>query len=192
MTSIINPFINTCLHARIALHPSQLNNNIYSNLKQNLIRQLDKKCYLDYGYISEIYEILERDSGSVLPEDTQANVEFNIKFSCRLCQPIENTQIICKVHQISDVFIILNRDPIRVIVTTEGDRINKGVFYKDTSDKKIKLLSNNQPLEQDAYVKVTILSKTAYHKDKKILAIGRLDDIASESEIHTYYEASEK
>ena len=56
-----NPFIDTILYTTVVLHPNQLNNNIYSNLKQTLIETLNKKCYKNYGYISEIYEILERD-----------------------------------------------------------------------------------------------------------------------------------
>lgn len=180
-----NPFINTMLYTTIALHPSQLNNQIYSNLKQNLIRTLEKKCYKDYGYICKIYEILERDNGIIVPEDITSSVSFKIKFSCRLCHPLENTQIICKVNQISDTFISLIRDPIHVIVTT--DRINKNIFHHDTNDKKIKMNIGNTVLEPNTFVKVTIVAKTFIHKDRKILAVGILDDVASDNDVENFY-----
>ena len=133
-----NPFIDTMLYATVALHPSQLNNNIYSNLKQNLIEKYERRCYKDYGYICKIYEIIKRDNGILIPEDLNSSAIFKVKFSCRLCHPLENTQIICKVNQTTDLFISLVSEPIHIIVTTDSDRINSSVFYKDQYEKKIK------------------------------------------------------
>lgn len=182
-----NPFIDTMLYTTIVLHPSQLNNNIYSNLKLNLTKTLEKKCYKKYGYISKIYEILERDNGIIVPEDITSSATFKIKFSCRLCHPLENTQVICKVNQTADVFVSLIRDPIHIIVTADGDRINGNIFYKDQYEKKIKIKKTNEVLEPGTFVKATILSKAFTDKDKKILAIGTLDDIATDAEIEKFY-----
>lgn len=182
-----NPFIDTMLYTTVALHPSQLNNNIYSNLKQNLIKMLEKKCYKNYGYISKIYEIIERDGGVIIPEDISSSATFKIKFSCRLCHPLENTQIICKINQTADIFVSLIRDPIHIIVTAEGDRINSNVFYKDPYEKKIKIKKTNEILEPGTFVKATILSKVFTDKDKKVLAIGTLDDIATDEDIEKFY-----
>lgn len=182
-----NPFVDTMLYTTIVLHPSQLDNNIYANLKLNLIKTLEKKCYKNYGYISKIYEILERDNGVIVPEDNTSSVTYKIKFSCRLCHPLENTQIICKVNQTADVFVSLFRDPIHIIATTDGDRINNNVFYKDPYEKKIKIRKTNSVLEPGTFVKATILSKAFTNKDKKILAIGKLDDIATDEEIGKFY-----
>lgn len=177
-----NPFIDTVLYTTVMLHPGQLNNNIYSNLKQNLIKTLERRCYKNYGYISKIYEILERDNGTV-----NNFISFKIKFSCRLCHPLETTQIICRVGQVSDVFISLLRDPIHVIVTTEEDRYNKNKFFKDPQTKKFIIKETGEALEVGSFVKTTILSKGFTDKSKKIRALGTLDDVATEEEIKTFY-----
>lgn len=182
-----NPFIDTMLYTTIILHPSQLDNKIYTNIKQNLIKTLEKKCYKNYGYISKVYEILERSMGIIVPEDNTASVTYKIKFSCRLCHPLENTQIICRVNQTTDVFVSLIREPIHIIATADGDRINGNIFYKDQGDKKIKIKKTNEILEPGTFVKVTILSKKFIDKDRKIIAIGSLDDIATDDELQQYY-----
>jgi DNA-directed RNA polymerase subunit E'/Rpb7 len=182
-----NPFIDTMLYTTVVLHPSQLNNEIYNNLKSNLTKNLEKRCYKKYGYISKIYEILERDNGIIIPEDITSSVLFKIKFSCRLCHPLENTKIICKVNQTTDIFISLVRDPIHVIVTTDEDRINKEIFYKDPHEKKLRIKETNELLQPGTFVIATILTKSFTDKDKKIIALGRLDSIASDKDIEKYY-----
>jgi len=182
-----NPFLDTVLYTTVALHPSQLNNNIYSNLKQNLIKMLEKKCYKNYGYISKIYEILERDNGNIIPEDNDSCAVFKIKFSCRLCHPLENTQIICKVNLPTDIFISLSRSPIHLIVTNDNDRINGNVFFKDPFEKKIKIKKTGEVLETGTFVKATIISKEFTDKDRRIIAMGRLDDIATDEEVEKFY-----
>jgi DNA-directed RNA polymerase subunit E'/Rpb7 len=182
-----NPFIDTILYTTVALHPSQLNNNIYSNLKQNLSNKLEKRCYKNYGYVSKIYEILERTNKNIIPEDNNACGIFNVKFSCRLCHPLENTQIICKVNLSNDVLVSLVRPPIHVIVSTDDDRINHSIFMKDPHEKKIKVKKTGETLEKGMFVKTTILSKKFTDKDKRIIILGSLDDIATDEEIEQFY-----
>jgi DNA-directed RNA polymerase subunit E'/Rpb7 len=141
---------------------------------------------MKYGYIVQIYEILERDNGMIVPEDTYSSVIFCVKFGCRLCHPLENTQIICRVNQTTDVLISLVRDPMHLLVTTDDDRINRDVFYRDTFDKTIKIKKTDEILSKGMYVKVTILTKSFVDKDSKILAICKLDDIASDEEIQKF------
>jgi DNA-directed RNA polymerase subunit E'/Rpb7 len=182
---MLSPFIDTILYTKIGLHASQLDNNIYSNLKQNLIHKLVGRCYLNYGYISKIYEILERSNPHLITEDNMASTIFNVKFSCRLCHPMDGQQIICKITQITDTFIKLERLPIHVFITP--DRINKTNFTKDLISGKIKITKTLEDLEKELFVKVTIMSKTMTHKDERIIAVGILDDVANEKEIEQFY-----
>ena len=71
---MINPFIDTALYTTVTLHPSELNNSIYTNIKQKLIKTHEGHCYKDYGYMSKIYEVLERDNGY-----------YSIRRSCFIC-----------------------------------------------------------------------------------------------------------
>lgn len=183
---MINPFIDTKLYATVTLYPNKLDNNIYSNIKQELIRTLEKKCYKNYGYITKIYEILDYSNNYIIPEDNTSSVTFEVEFGCRLCHPLENTQIICRVNQIHEVFVNLIREPIHIIITNDIDRINKSVFVTDPVDKKIKL-KTGEVVNKGMFVKATILSKSLIDKDNKIMALGRLDDIATDEEVKDFY-----
>jgi DNA-directed RNA polymerase subunit E'/Rpb7 len=182
-----NPFKDTILYTTVVLHPSQLNNNIYSNIKQNLMG-LVGKCYKRYGYISKIYEILERDMGCIRAEDPTASVEYKVKFSCRLCHPIEKSQIVCKINKITPVFISLVRDPIYITVPLgNSGSFNENEFYWDAHRKQFIVRKTNEVLEANTFVKATILSKTFSDKDQTIFAIGHLDDIATDEDINKFY-----
>jgi DNA-directed RNA polymerase subunit E'/Rpb7 len=186
-TSMVSPFIDTTLYTTIPLHPSQLNNNLYSNIKQNLIKMYEKKSYKKYGYISKIYEIMERDNGSLIAENNDALVFYKIKFSCRICHPLENTQIICKVQLASMGGLFLERLPMKIIVSNDTDRVNKDIFSIDAIEKVIRVRKTNEILTTGTYVKVTILNKTIVDKKDTIMVIGKLDDIASKEEIEQLF-----
>jgi len=179
-----NPFIDTKLYTTVELRPDQLNNSLYSNMKQNLIKSLEKKCFRKYGYINKIYEIIEHDQGRMYAEDNNGTVTYRVTFSCNLCHPLEKTQIICKVNQISQVFVNLIRDPIHIFVTI--DNINKNVFTQDPQTHKLKL-KNGDTLEVGRYVKATITAKKFTDKDVRIMAMATLDDVATDEEVDKYF-----
>lgn len=179
-----SPFVDTILYTTVELSPEQLNNNLYSNIKQNLIKTLEKKCFRNYGYISKIYEILEHDQGRISAEDRHAYVVYRVTFSCRLCHPLEGTQIICKVNQNSELFINLIRDPIQIYVT--ADRVNKDIFIRDPNTNKMKL-KNGDSLDTGMFVKATILAKKFTDKETRIMAFATLDDVATEKEVEDFY-----
>lgn len=184
MAELYNPFITTTLITQIALHPSQLNNDLYLNLKNNLELRYKNKCYKNFGYITDIYEILEYSQGLIVNEDNDANVLYDVKFSCKLCNPLENTQIICKIRQNSVTMLNLYRHPIVVVVRHE--RINTTKFEIDQYSGKIKLI-NGRVLVDGEYVKVTIIKTQIMGKNNKIMSLGILDDVISDEEVKEFY-----
>lgn len=183
--SLHNPFIDTILYTTVELSPDQLNNNIYSNLKQNLINALERKCFRNYGYISKIYEILERDNGFISAEDRDCNVTYRVKFGCRLCHPLEGTQIVCQVNKTRDIFVNLTREPINIFVT--ADRINRNAFAFDPTTGKLKVIKTGEVVEDKTFVKATIMAKNFADRETRIMAMATLDDIATDEEIEEYY-----
>jgi DNA-directed RNA polymerase subunit E'/Rpb7 len=184
MNKLYNPFITTTLTTQIVLHPSQLNNDLYLNLKSNLELRLKNKCYKNYGYITDIYEIVEYSQGKIINEDNDANVLYDVKFTCKICNPIENTQIICKIRQNSETLLNLYRSPMVIIVRHE--RINTSKFEIDPFNGKIKLI-NGSILMEGEYVKVTILKTQFIDKDTQIISLGILDDIIDDDEIKDFF-----
>ena len=96
MTDIVSPYFNFELYTTLMLSPNQMNNNLYINLKKNLKAKVENKCN-KIGYILNIYNILSYDEGILEAENFTGSAKYNIKYSARLCCPIENTFIICKI-----------------------------------------------------------------------------------------------
>lgn len=182
-------YINTRLSTTITLKPNNFDNNIYSHLKNNLINKLEGKCFGRYGYISKIYEILERKPGIIVAENPMASASFDIIFSARLCVPLKNRQIICRVEKINKLFVKLSSGPaLSIIITLE--RINKNVFFIDQNmNLRYKAGDKSHIVNPGDYIKVTILAKTFNDMDVKILIIGYLEDMATAEQVKQFYES---
>ena len=158
---IINPCIVTQLTTDINIKPSLLNNNLYNNIKEE-VRKLEGRCYKNYGYISDIQKIISHDQGLLINEDNDGNVRFNVTFQCKLYRPLENTLILAKVEQKSDILSILSNGPIKIFIKLD-----------ELSDTNI----NFNDLTIGMYVKVLITQLHFYNKEKYITAIGKIQDI---------------
>jgi DNA-directed RNA polymerase subunit E'/Rpb7 len=182
-----SPYINTILYTTVAISPDQLNNNLYLNMKENLIKKLEKKCYGKYGYVVYVNKILEYKGGVLNAENFNADAMFDIKFSCKLCSPLKNTFIVCQVETITRAIIRVFNGPILAIIT--GERYNENKFAYDSlnniqynDDKKYKNLQKND------FVKITLISTKFSDGDERIIAIGFLNDMASTDDIKEYYD----
>jgi len=183
-----SPYINTILETNITINPNQMDNSIYKNIKENLIKKLEKRCYKDYGYISKIYEINKMSNSLINPDIPKASSTVNVTFSCRLCNPLKRKQLICKIEKINHMLINAQNGPITVIITTGS--LDSNIFYQDIKENKLmgKCDGKNIEITQGTFVKVTILSKTFNNKDNVILTTGSLDEIVTDdNEIQKLY-----
>lgn len=185
-----SPYINTKLYTTVTLHPSQMNNNIYLNLKKNLTEEINKRCFGEYGYLVDIYEIMSFDDNTMEAENTMASAVYDISFACRLCKPLKNTKIICEVVRVNKVLLMLKNGPITVIVASTDDRVNPTVFFRDSYRNlryKDKDGERSHVIQLGDYVKVSLVQTTFNSGEEQILAIGYLEAMASEEEIKNYY-----
>lgn len=179
-------YINTSLNAIVVLEAPQMNNNIYNNLKNNLVRQLEGKCFRQYGFVSKVYAITEKGQGLILAENPLASATFKVKFTCKLCNPLKGTQMICKIDKTTAILIGMIAGPMRIIASPE--HINKNVFYTDKNNNlKYKNKNISQTIDKGTHVKITILSKTFNDMDNVILIYANLDDLATKEEIEKFY-----
>ena len=79
-----SPYLNTILSTNVTLKPNQMNNNIYLNLKENLIKSLKGRNFNNCGYIVNIVGILSYNNNVIEAENTMAAAVYNVEFSCRL------------------------------------------------------------------------------------------------------------
>jgi DNA-directed RNA polymerase subunit E'/Rpb7 len=176
-----SPYIYTELNGIISITPKQMNNDIYTNMKSNLINRLEGKCYRNYGYITKIYDITNHGDGFIDSENPLAVACFKVKFTCRLCYPLKNKYIICQVHSINSMLAKITNGPINVIITP--DRINKENFESNRQGFFTKLQYGVTPLKKGDYVKTKIISRQINDKDVIIMCIGILESMATEEEI---------
>lgn len=184
-----SPYINTKLYTSVSLHPDQMDNKIYINLKKNLERKVVQKCFRDYGYIMQIYEILEYKDGIIEAENFMSSALFDVSFSCRLCRPLKNKEIICQIDRVNRVIVTATNGPILTIIT--NDRINDDIFFTDNNNNlryKDKETDTSKILKEKEFVKVIIKSIVFNNGDDRIKAIGFLNGMATEKDVQEYYQ----
>lgn len=181
------PYITTLLSATVNLNPRQMDNKIYKNLKDNLIKKIEGRCYKNYGYISKIYNIKEYSEGILIPENPMAAATYAVKFTCRLCNPLRKKQIVFKIMKINNMFISAQNGPITLIITM--NRINNDVFYQEPKTGKLMKKTTNKPVEitPGSYIIATVESRTFNDMDSIIMALGELYRMATEEEIKSSF-----
>jgi DNA-directed RNA polymerase subunit E'/Rpb7 len=170
------------------LYPHQMDNNVYINLKKNLEKKVINKCFSRYGYIIKIIEIINHKFGIIEAENTEASALFDVSFSCKLCAPLKNKQIICQIDKINRVLITAVNGPILIIIP--NNRINDKLFFKDNNDN-IRYKnegSTSVPLQPKDFIKVTLKTIEFNDGEERIKAIGFIDNMATEEEKKKYYD----
>lgn len=183
-----SPYINTILSTPVILHPYQMDNKIYINLKKNLENRLVGKCFKQYGFITKIIELFDyKEKGGIIEaENVESSALFDIRFSCKLCLPIKNTQIICEIDRVNKLLITAVNGPIIIIIT--HDRINGNIFFKDNNNNiRYKKEGQSLMLRPHDFIKVTFQTIKFHDGDTKIKTICFMDDIATEDEIKKFY-----
>lgn len=184
-SNLHNPYKKTILSTPIMLLPDQMDNKMYIHLKANLKNKLENKCYENYGYIDEIYNIEEISDGIIEPEDSSCSAKMEIKFSCNLFLPIVGKEIICKIKKMNKALIMGVNGPIEAVITT--DKINNENFFQDIN-RNIRVKGTSEIVVPNMYIRVLVISKLYSNYDKNILVIGFLQDIATQKEIDEYFE----
>jgi DNA-directed RNA polymerase subunit E'/Rpb7 len=182
-SNLHSPYIETSLICPIMISPTQMDNKLQLHLKSNLNNVVKGKCYNNYGYIIKINKIEEMSDGIIEEEDSTCSAKYIVKFSCRLCYPAKNKEIICKIDRMNKALISGVNGPIKAIITP--DQINKDYFFTD-SERNIRIKETEEILEPEMYIKVLILASTFNHQDTCIITMSSLQNMATEQEIAFY------
>jgi DNA-directed RNA polymerase subunit E'/Rpb7 len=181
---IIYPYENIILPAPVVLEPSQLRNKLEHNIKGNLIKTLEGKCFKDYGLITKIHKIITFTKPIIEAESMTCIPITHVKFSTELCIPVSNKFVIFKITEIVKEVIRCENGPILSFILS--DRINPDIFYKD-SNRNFRIKNKEQSyLTEGQYVKIYVIGSDL-NFDTNIIAIGVLHDLATEEEVKLYY-----
>jgi len=183
MAEITSPYFDTELYARIIIHPQQINNDIYINLKNNLKKKVEKKCN-KYGFITKVYKIVDYSDGEIIPENFDASHVFNVKYSGRVCLPVISNKIICKIDLLNKALIKASNGPIICIIGI--NYINENNFEINNKGD-IVALNTNKVLNTNDHILVTIRGTNFFAGDERILILGSLDEVATQKQITDYY-----
>ena len=185
---LVNPYTSMELTVMIELEHIQLNNELYHNLKKNLIKKVEGKCNR-HGYVIKVQKILDYNTGYISAEDFTATCRYIIKYQGLICVPIKNTIIVAVISKTikNGKFMIALSGPINIIFKISQLDINKNNFIIDNNEN-IKSLKTNKNLQIGDYIKIKIISSKYYIEDDSISCMGNLIDIANEEEIYKYYE----
>lgn len=182
-----NPYTTIIISTNISLHPSQLNNNLDINLKNNLINKFEGKCFENYGYIHKIYDITRKSIGYIIPENPLCASTYVVDFVCRICNPIKGMNIICRILRMNNSLICSECGAIRII--NNISKINPDLFLIDKNGSIIYRKTNTK-IDVGTFLKMNILSKTFNSNDDRIIAIGNIIDVVSDDEdirlFHSY------
>jgi DNA-directed RNA polymerase subunit E'/Rpb7 len=165
-----------------------MNNELYINLKNNLIKKVEKKCN-KYGYVNKVYKILSYTDGTINAEDFSGSAVFNIKYAANTCIPIENTKIVVKIEKMNNMAILAKNGPIKVVLkydkVSNKFKVVQGTIIYVGEEKK------NQQINVGDYLVISILAKRFYNKDNFISVYGYIDDIPKESQIKDNFEPNQ-
>ena len=184
MSDLSAPYKDTILYSKVCIKPHQLNNDLYLNLKNNLKKNKEKKNN-EYGYITKIYKILDFNDGEVIPENFDASVIYNVSFSCRLCKPILNQKIICKIEFINKLFIKSINGPIISVTLVKSEDMSNKFSINNINEVQYKL--TKKKLVPNDYITIVVKGMKFESKDQKIIITSYLEDVPNEDEIKKYF-----
>jgi len=184
INTLQNPYSNKILNTRILVPCSKLNSDIYINIKNILKNKYEGNC-IKYGYISKIFKILDYSNNNIDINNLDCSVSYFVKYSARLCYPVENTLIIAKIITMNKQFFVAENGPITNMI--KYNNINESKFKLD-EQRNIIIKKTKKKLDIGNYVKIQILAKKMYNNDNKIGTLSYLIDIPSQNEIDNFYE----
>lgn len=167
-----DPYYVTNISTKVDLAPNQLNSkNIYHNIKTRTKQLYEKKCN-SFGYVDTIYKIIDYKNGTIIGENFDGNVIFDITYTARICYPQINTSIQCNVTNINRTLISCVSGPITIIINSQN--INKNNF-KLNSNKDITIIGENIILKNNDHVLVKIIASDFHKSDDSIFVYGYLE-----------------
>jgi len=183
---LVSPYISMELTSNIELEAEQLNNEIYYNIKQNLIKKVEGKCN-NIGYIVHIEKIIDYKLGYMIAEDFTGSCLYKIRYQALVCIPIKDTIIIGMISKKRDIgsIMIIQHGPIFIITKIKETDMNMTNFKLENNN--IYSINKKQHIIEGDYVKIRITSIKYQNEDKEIKCMGILEDIANEDDINNYY-----
>ena len=96
---------NTC-KISVSITPNEINNNIDENLKNRIKVMVEGKCIREGFVRPGSVEILRKGPGTMMMNQFNGNIKYNVEYSCDICDPKEGMEIKCKILNINKMGIL--------------------------------------------------------------------------------------
>lgn len=183
---LTKPYVEAVNYSRVKLLPSELNNDLYANLKNRLIQKVEGKCN-KWNYVVKVYDLTIESHGEIEPEDVHCGAVFNVSYNALVCKLMEGMVVVCVIDKISPDFIITANKGFGGIV--QMSTINRDHFSFDRPTNKFYYVRDNEPREVVIGDKIVVqIKKINYFSNQRdIMMMGELLRLATAEEVREYH-----
>jgi DNA-directed RNA polymerase subunit E'/Rpb7 len=186
-SDLVNPFTNQELEGRVALHPSEMDNDIYTNLKNNLRRKLEGKCNR-YGFVKEIHKITHMGDGVIEAENLHGTAVFHVRYLATICIPIKGTAMVFRMETLGNQgFYKGSNGPVSCVIMSRAVNMNKFQVINTARGEEIVHTETQEAVKPGAFVKVRITQVKFNANESKMVVVGVMEDVVSRKDAVDYY-----
>lgn len=168
-STLTRPYVTTTNYTRVKLLPSELNNDLYVNLKNRLIERVEGKC-TKYNYICKVFDLTIDSHGEIELEDEYCGAVFNVTYTALVCNLVRGMLVVATVAKTNPKMLVTtNRGFIGI---TLMDTLNKDKFFFDNRRGKLMERQKDEPVE-------------VAPGDHLVVQIGDINYFANQTEIQT-------
>ena len=183
--TLVKPVKPVELVTDVMLHPRQLNNDIYLNLKANLKALVEGRCTTD-ALVLNVHKVIDYNQGTIEAENFSGAVRFKVRYLATVCNPVQHMLIVGTVSEDSiPTLLVIEHGPIKVVVRRIGSSINTSRFAVTDTGRVISS-ETKQEVGPGTTVKVMLSKVLIKQRAEKILCDGYLDGIATPEEALRY------
>ena len=173
-SEIVSPYIITEIKSIVDISPIDLQtDNLYIILKNKLKQLFNKKCLENYGYIDSIYNIVDYSEGEILIDNFEGLIRYNVTYNAKICNPVINNLLECKVTNINNSIISAANGPIVIIISLQNINTKK---FKINENSEIIKINEDKILKISDNIIVKILMSEFYDKKNEIFVFGYLEN----------------
>lgn len=180
----INLYYRTQLDTKVSLLPEQIDENIDDHILQNLKAKIEGKT-ISSGVVLKINKLISFNYGIIDKANFMGTTVYKVKYECFLCSPTINLEIICVVDNDKiKGFLICSNGPVTIAI--QFNNIDTEKF--EIRDNIIISTKTKKPIKIGDHVKISIINVNISLGEQRIVAIGKLINMARMDEIKSFEE----
>lgn len=175
-------YYRTQLTTDVILFANQINGNMEEHLLENLKANIEGKV-TENGNVIKVLKLVSYERGKIDTSNFSANVVFPIKYECFLCAPVKDMEMVAKVKNttIKRIIIAVNGPVLASISLSDVDTTKFRI-----QDNDVYYVANDKIVSKNDYIKVVVTGANNIKGSRNIMAVCKLVDMASPSEIERF------